>query len=225
MKTAVRLPLALLTFSLLGLNAASAQTAADILNKLDTAQKSVKDLSFRLAGTATLDGSPQKIDLKVQSIPASALARVVFAAPDALADNILVVNKSEVRNYLYLTNQVTVTSTSKAAGNAGMTGLDLTQVSNFSSFLKAYDVKLVATSGAAGSHLYTLEGTPKTSGVNDGKARVFVSEAGWKPTRLQLLDSAGKLMADLNISDYKTNSGLTAARITQLPKDAEVIRQ
>ncbi|GGQ97733.1 outer membrane lipoprotein carrier protein LolA [Deinococcus ruber] len=225
MKNAVRLPLTALLLGAFSLNVASAQTAADILNKLDAAQKTVKDLSFRLAGTATLDGSPQKIDLKVQSIPSAALARVVFAAPDSLADNILVVSKNEVKNYLYLTNQVTVTSTSKAAGNAGMTGLDLTQVSNFSSFLKAYDVKLIATSGAVGNHLYTLEGTPKTSGVNDGKARVFVSETGWRPTRLQLLDSASKVMADLNISDYKVNSGLTAARLTQLPKDVEVIRQ
>ncbi|WP_370657387.1 hypothetical protein [Deinococcus sp. KNUC1210] len=139
MKIAVRLPLTALLLGAFGLNIASAQTAADILTKLDASQKNVKDLSFRLAGTATLDGSPQKIDLKVQSIPSAALARVVFAAPDSLADNILVVSKNEVRNYLYLTNQVTVTSTSKAAGNAGMTGLDLTQVSNFSSFLKAYE--------------------------------------------------------------------------------------
>ena len=142
----------------------------------------------------------------MQSIPASALARVVFAAPDSLADNILVVGRNEVRNYLYLTNQVTVTSTGKAAGNAGMTGLDLTQLSNFSALLKNYDVKLAGSSGAAGSHLYTLEGAAKASGTSDGKARVYIAEAGWRPTRLQLLDSAGHVVADLNISDYKTNS-------------------
>ncbi|WP_425147760.1 outer membrane lipoprotein carrier protein LolA [Deinococcus sp.] len=225
MKTFPRLSLAALSLGALTLSAASAQTAADILNKIDAAQKSVKDLSFRLAGNASLDGSAQKIDLTVQSIPASALARVVFAAPDSLADNILVVDRSEVKNYLYLTNQVTVTSVGKAAGNAGFTGIDLTQLSNFSSFLKTYDVKLVATSGAAGSHLYTLEGSPKSAGVSDSRARVFVNEAGWRPTRLQLLDGSGKVTADLNISDYKTNSGLTAARLRQLPKDAEVVKQ
>lgn len=216
-----------LTVSVLSTGLSSAQnlTVTDIINKLDATQKSAKDLSFRLSGTGSLDGSAQKIDLSVQSIPASSLARVVFAAPDALADNIVVVDKNEVRNYLYLTNQITVTNTAKAAGQAGMTGLDFTQISNFSALLKNYDVKVVSTSGAAGSRLYALEGAPKSAGTNDGRARIYVTEAGWRPTRLQLLDGAGKVTADLNISNYKLNSGLSAARLRTLPKDAEIIRQ
>ncbi|WP_424949631.1 outer membrane lipoprotein carrier protein LolA [Deinococcus sp.] len=216
-----------LTLTLLGSGVSLAQTltAVDIIAKLDGTQRSAKDLSFRLSGTSSLDGSAQKIDLSVQSIPASSLARVVFAAPDALADNIVVVNKTEVRNYLYLTNQITVTSTAKAAGQAGMTGLDFSQISNFSALLKNYDVRLISATGVAGSRIYTLEGEPKSAGTNDGKARVYVTEAGWRPTRLQLLDSAGKVTADLNISNYKLNSGLSAARLTTLPKDAEIIKQ
>ncbi|MGY2892941.1 outer membrane lipoprotein-sorting protein [Deinococcus sp. UYEF24] len=216
-----------LTLTLLGSGFSSAQTVTvtDIIAKLDATQKSAKDLSFRLSGSGSLDGSAQKIDLSVQSIPASSLARVVFAAPDALADNIVVVNKTEVRNYLYLTNQITVTSTAKAAGQAGVTGLDFSQISNFAALLKNYDVKLISTTGAAGSRVYGLEGVPKSAGTNDGKARVYVTEAGWRPTRLQLLDSAGKVMADLNVSNYKLNSGLSATRLTMLPKDAEIIRQ
>jgi outer membrane lipoprotein-sorting protein len=216
-----------LTLALLGGGFSSAQTvtATDIIGKLDATQKTARDLSFRLSGTGSLDGSAQKIDLSVQSIPASSLARVVFAAPDALADNIVVVNKTEVRNYLYLTNQITVTSTAKIAGQSGVTGLDFSQISNFSALLKNYDVKLISTTGAAGSRIYGLEGVPKSSGTNDGKARVYVTETGWRPTRLQLLDNAGKVMADLNVTNYKFNSGLSAARLTTLPKDAEIIRQ
>jgi len=178
---------------------------------------------IRLSGTGSLDGSAQKIDLTVQSIPAAALARVVFAAPDALADNIVVVNKTEVRNYLYLTNQITVTSAAKAAGQAGMTGLDFSQISNFSALLKNYDVKVVGTSGSAGNRLFTLEGTPRANGTDEGRARVYVTEAGWRPTRLQLLDGAGKVRADLNVTNYKQNSGLSAAKLTTLPRDAEII--
>ena len=200
-------------------------TAADIIGKLDATQKSAKDLSFRLSGTGSLDGSAQKIDLSVQSIPASSLARVVFAAPDALADNIVVVDQKEVRNYLYLTNQVTVTSTAKAAGQSGMTALDITQISNFSALLQNYDVKLISTTGTAGNRTYGLEGVAKAASTNDGKARFYVSEAGWRPSRIQVLDSAGKVMVDLNVSNYKLNSGLTATRLRMLPKDAEVIRQ
>ena len=216
-----------LALTLLSTGATLAQTftAADIIGKLDAAQKTARDLSFRLSGTGSFDGSAQKIDLSVQSIPAASLARVVFAAPDALADNIVVVDRTEVRNYLYLTNQITVTSAAKAAGQAGVTGLDFSQISNFSALLKNYDVKLISTTGAAGSRLYGLEGASRVAGTNDGKARFFVSEAGWRPTRVQLLDSAGKVTADLNVSNYKLNSGLSAARLKTLPKDAEIIRQ
>ncbi len=221
--------LALLTATtvLTGLGGVSAQTAtvSDILSRLDAAQKGARDISFRVSGTANLQGGAQKVDLSVQTIPASGLARLVFAAPDALADNIVVVDRKEVRNYLYLTNQVTVTSLSRSAAGAGMTGLDLTQIGNFSTFLKTYDVKLVSTSGAAGSRLYGLEGVPRQAGVNENKARIYISEAGWRPTRVQLLGAADKVTADLNISSYKLNAGLTSARLRTLPKDAEVIRQ
>jgi len=128
------LPLSALALTLLsaGVTLAQTFTAADVIGKLDAAQKTARDLSFRLSGTGSFDGSAQKIDLSVQSIPASSVARVVFAAPDALADNIVVVDKTEVRNYLYLTNQITVTSAAKVAGQAGAVGLDFSQISNFS---------------------------------------------------------------------------------------------
>ena len=224
-KTPLMIVTALSAALSIGFVSAQNLTAADVIGKLDAAQKTARDLSFRLSGTGSLEGSAQKIDLSVQSIPASSLARVVFAAPDALADNIVVVDRSEIRNYLYLTNQVTVTSTARAAGQSGMTGLDFTQLSNFSALLKNYDVKLISTTGAAGNRVYGLEGVARKASTNDGRARFYVSEAGWRPTRVQVLDSAGKVMVDLNVSNYKLNSGLTATRLRMLPKDAEIIRQ
>ena len=38
-------------------------------------------------------------------------------------------------------------------------------------------------------------------------------------------NAAGKTIADLTVSAFKTNAGLTAATLRQLPKDAQVIRQ
>ncbi|WP_161883228.1 outer membrane lipoprotein carrier protein LolA [Deinococcus alpinitundrae] len=209
----------------LSLSVAQAQTADDILNNLASAQKSAKDISFRISGSADQGGGVQKLDLNVQTIPASNLARLVFNAPDALADNVVILDNKEVRNYLYLTNQVTVTSTSKAAGGQDLGGLDLSQLSNLVTALKTrYDVKLIGTSGAAPNRVYQLEASPKT-GVQGGKTRVFVGENGWRPTRFQLIDGGGKNVADLNVSEYKVNSGLSVARLRQLPKDAQIIRQ
>ena len=73
-----------------------------------------------------------------------------LAAPDALADNVVVADRKEVRQYLFLTNQITVTPISKAANNAGISGLDFNNLGNTSELLKSYNVKLVGTTGSAG---------------------------------------------------------------------------
>ncbi len=221
--------LPLLTLAALG-GMAQAQTpnaqtlsAQDIVNKVDAAQKAARDVSFRLSGTAAFESSNQKIDLTVKTIPAQNVARVQFAAPDALADNIMVADKNEVRQYMFLTNQITVTPTSKAANNAGIGGLDFNQLGNTSAMLSNYTVKLLSTTGAAGSRVFQLEAAPKNGGTD--RTRVWITEAGWRPNRIQLLGQGGKVMADMTISAYKTNAGLTAAALKMLPKDAQIVRQ
>ena len=213
------LPLTALLLAGLG----HAQTAQDIVSKVDATQKAAKDVSFRLSGTASFENQTQKIDLTVKSIPAQNLARIQFAAPDALADNIVVADNKEVRQYMFLTNQITVTPTNKAASTAGLGGLDFNNLGNTSSILSKYNVKLVGTTGAAGSRVFQLEATPKDGGTD--KTRVWITEAGWRPNRLQYLDKNGKVVADMTLSSYKTNSGLTAAALRSLPKDAQIIKQ
>ncbi|GAA5514689.1 hypothetical protein Dcar01_03445 [Deinococcus carri] len=218
------LSLVILAACALGVSQAGAQSAQDILNRVDAAQKAAKDVSFRLQGSATLESAAQKVDLTVKSIPAQGLARLQFMAPDALADNIVVADRNEVRQYLFLTNQVTVTPTQKAAGGAGLGGLDFTQLTNAATLLSQYDVKLLGTSMVAGKKVYQLEATPKNAGTSD-RARVWITEAGWRPTRVQLVGNGNKVLADLNVTNYKVNSGLTASGLKALPKDAQVIRQ
>ncbi|MBB5233439.1 outer membrane lipoprotein carrier protein LolA [Deinococcus budaensis] len=215
----------LLTLAALA-SSAGAQTAQDILTRVDAAQKAAKDVTFRLSGSAAFDTSSQKIDLTVKSIPAQGLARLQFLAPDALADNVVVADRNEVRQYLFLTNQITVTPTKKAANGASgaFGGLDFTQLSNAATLLGQYNVKLLATSGAAGKRVYQLEATPKSTGGGD-RARVWITEAGWRPTRLQLLGTGNKVLADLTVSNYRVNSGLTASGLKTLPRDAQIIRQ
>jgi outer membrane lipoprotein-sorting protein len=205
-------------------SSAGAQTAQDILNRVDAAQKAARDVTFRLSGSASLEASAQNIDLTVKSIPAQGLARLQFLAPDALADNVVVADRNEVRQYLFLTNQITVTPTKKAAESAGFGGLDFTQLSNAATLLSQYTVKLLGTTGAAGKRVYQLEATPRNANTTD-KARVWITEAGWRPTRIQLLGSGNKVLADLTVSNYRVNSGLTASGLKTLPRDAQIIRQ
>lgn len=213
----------LILISLLLSGAASAQTAADIVARVDAAQKNVKDVSFKVAGTANFEGGSQKLDLDVQAIPAQSLARVNFNAPDALADNVIVVDRKTVYNYLFLTNQITVQNTQGAAQSAGF-NFDVQSFTNASSVLSSrYNVKLLDTSTENGAKVYQLEATPKSGGTE--RNRVWITEQGWRPTRVQLLNSQGRVVTDLAISNYKTNSGLSAAKLKALPKDAEVIKR
>lgn len=205
----------------LTLGAASAQSAQDILNRVDSAQKNVKDLSFRLSGSANMDSGKQTIDLTVKAVPAQSLARIQFAAPDALADNVVVADRKEVRQYLFLTNQITVMPLDKATTQSGLGTFDFTKLSNPATLLAGYDVKLLGTSGRAGQRTFQLEAQAK--GGSSDRTRVWITEAGWRPTRVQLL-SSGKTLADLTVSNYKTNSGLSAASLRQLPKSAQIIR-
>ncbi|GGI75873.1 outer membrane lipoprotein carrier protein LolA [Deinococcus wulumuqiensis] len=206
----------------LTLGAASAQSAQDILNRVDSAQKNVKDLSFRLSGSANMDSGKQTIDLTVKAVPAQSLARIQFAAPDALADNVVVADRKEVRQYLFLTNQITVMPLDKATTQSGLGTFDFTKLSNPATLLAGYDVKLLGTSGRAGQRTFQLEAQAK-GGSSKDRTRVWITEAGWRPTRVQLL-SSGKTLADLTVSNYKTNSGLSAASLRQLPKSAQIVR-
>lgn len=216
MKNVLLFSLALTLFG-----SAFAQTADSIIAKVGAAQKNLKDLSFKVSGTANLDSGPQKIDLDVQAIPAQNLARVSFNAPDALADNVVVADKNTISSYLFLTNQVIVQDAKNAAGGVGV---DFSQLSDATALLnKNYDTKLLSSSKSGAATIYVLQATPKDGGTD--QSRVYISDQGWRPVRVQGLNGAGKVVSDLNITDYKTNLGLSAAKLRALPMDAEVVRR
>ncbi len=202
---------------------ASAQTADDVVSRVDAAQKAAKDVSFKVTGNASFNGGAQKLDLDVQSIPAQGLVRVNFNAPDAVADNVVVVDKNTVYNYLFLTNQVTVQTVNRAAAQSGM-NLDFSQFTDLTASLKGrYDVKLVGTTQDGAGKLYQLEATPKNGA--GGRSRVWISDQGWRPVRVQVLGDGNQVAADLNITNYKVNAGLSAAKLKALPRDAQVIKR
>jgi len=209
--------------SALMLGVASAQTASEIVAKVDAAQRAAKDISFKVTGTANLESGAQKFDMDLSMIPAQNLVRVNFNAPDALADNVIISDGKKVYNYLYLTNQVTVQDVSKTTSAAGF-NVNFAQFADASQYLTSrYTVKIVDTATQGGAKVFVLEATPKDGG-ND-RNRVWITDQGWRPVRVQSVNSAGRVVADLSISNYKTNSGLTATKLKALPKDAEVIKR
>lgn len=214
----------LFTVLLMG-SAAMAQTADDIIAKVQANQKNIKDVTIRVVGKAELDSGAQSIDLDIQNIPGLNLTRISFNAPDALADNVVIVDKNTVYNYLFLTNQVTVQSAKKARLEGF--SFDFTRFADFSTELSKdkFVLKLIDTDTDKNGKVYVIEATPREQDLGFTKTRVTISENGWRPLKMQALDSKGKVLADLNFTTWKTNSGLKASALRSLPKDAQVIKK
>lgn len=217
----------LITLTVIGVASAQAPSAEEIIAKVEEQQKNAKDLSFRAVGKISAQDVQQKLDFIVKSLPAKNLVRVQFMAPDSLADNVLVVDKKEIRQYLFLTNQITVTSLDKASSDFGLSSLDFSQMGNTSKLLKGYNTKVTASKKSGSATLYQITASAKSSGSSNSseKIKVWVSSKGWQPTQITVVDSKNKPLISLQIRNYKMNSGLTAAKLRLLPKNAQVIRQ
>lgn len=214
----------LLFTALLLSSAAFAQTAEDIIAKVQANQKTIKDVTIKVSGKALLENGSQSIDLNIMSMPGINLTRIEFNAPDALADNVVILDKNTVYNYLFLTNQVRVQSSKKARVEGF--NFDFTRFADFSTELSKdkFKLKLLETQNTKDGKTYLIEATPQEEDLGFTKTRVLISEKGWRPLKMQALDSKDKLLADLNFTTWTVNSGLTSKNLKKLPKDAQVIK-
>lgn len=212
-----------LTAALALLPQASAQSAGDVLYKVDQMQKSARDLSFRLSGRLVLEGANQNMDVFVKTIPSKDVVRMEFRQPQSLSGDVIVSDRREVRQYWSMSNQITVTPLSRAGARSGL-GLDFTQLGSAANLSSNYNVRLLGTSNAGGGRLFKLAATPKGN-AQAGTAHVWVTDRGWRPTRIQMYQPGGQLAVDLNVSGFKTNAGITEAQLRALPRGARVVQQ
>ncbi len=225
MRTTTTIRTLLTTFSLALATMAMAQTSVDdIIAKVEAQQKTVKDYRARVVGTVEAQSDQKlKLDLEVLAIPSLDLLRVNFTAPDSLADNFFIVDKDTVSNYLYLTNQVTVSKLNKQ--NVAGFNFDFSQFTNFSDGLpkNKLNYKPVTTETTPAGKAFVLEATPKpNSDLEFGRIKTWVLEKEWRPYRVQYFNDKGAQVADITISEYKANIGLKASDLKKIPKDAEV---
>lgn len=206
---------------------AQSPSASDILGKLEVTQKTLKDYRARVAGTAEQGDQKLKLEMDVQAIPSINLVRVKFNAPDSLADNFIIVDKTTVYNYLFLTNQVTITKLNNA--NVGGFNFNFSQFSSFNDSLPKDKVnfKPVTTESTPDGKAYVIDATPKAgSNLELSRVKVWVLDGSWRPQRIQYFDDKGvNPIADITVSRWEQNVGLKAADLRKLPKDAEIIKK
>ena len=228
MKTKTLLTIGLgLIASAIGIALAQSPSAADILSKLEANQKSIKDYRARVAGSAEQGDQKLKLEMDVQAIPAINLVRVKFNAPDSLADNFIIIDKTTVYNYLFLTNQVTITKLN--ATNVGGFNFNFSQFSSFSDSLPKDKInfKPVTTESTPDGKAFVVDATPKAgSNLEFSRVKVWVLDGSWRPQRIQYFDDKGvNPIADITVSKWEQNVGLKATDLRKLPKDAEIIKK
>jgi outer membrane lipoprotein-sorting protein len=211
--------------SLATLALAQSLSASEVLAKLETVQKNLKDYKAKATGIISDDTQKIKLDLDVQAIPALKLTRLTFNAPDTLADNVSIIDNDNFYNYLFLTNQVTITKISKAQ----VGGVSFGNIGSFGDLQSSIpkeklDFKPVTMEDTPNGKAYVVDATPKKgSDLAFGRVKIWALDKSFNLYRVQYFNDKGTMQADLTIPEFKSNVGLKAKDLCKLPSDVEKI--
>ena len=198
----------------------------EVLANLEQTSNNLQDASFLVTGRL-IDADTQEfnLEIQVQMIPAENLVRMDFFQPDAVADNVMMVDKDGVYSYNFLTNQITIYSLGDSAAMGGLlpasdSGGSYYFTLNMTELFSGYDVSLEGYEQG----LYNLRFTNKVSeGVTLAYIDVFVDETLWLPTQMLFYNPEDSLLAELNIGDYQVDTGLNPDDVRYLDDTAEII--
>jgi outer membrane lipoprotein-sorting protein len=207
--------------------AQNAPSIDDLIKRLDAAQKTTKDFKAKIIGTVEQDSSKIKIEAGISSILDKKLTRIEFVAPDALADNILIVDNQNVYNYLFLTNQVTI-SKSTSGTEIGGFNFNPSQLNDFNaSFPKAdLNFEAVKADNTPVGKAWLVEATPKKKGDFEySRIKIWVLDNPARVYRFQSFDEKNTIQFDIQIPEWKTNQNLKITDLCKLPRDAEIVKK
>lgn len=230
LRTTFRTLLLLALLASVALAAAQKPDVAKVLDNIEAAANAIQDASFTVTGKLVdADGTVIPLEVDIQAIPPKHLASAYIVQPDALADNQIVLDGNVVKNYTFLTNQVTLFDANDpdALGGllpAGPNGQGSPQISfDLGAIFKGYDATIKNVTSSGGVDTYLLDFANKDAGATIQHVEATVPSNDWLPHRLVFLDKGGRTVADLNVKGLKLDQGLDPKKVAYLPPDAEVI--
>jgi outer membrane lipoprotein-sorting protein len=211
--------------------AAQAQNDADaqaVLDRVAATAEALQDATFLLTGRLIdADGTEIALELETQVVPGERAASVYVLQPDALADNIIVLDGDAVYNYTFLTHQVTIFDADDPDALGGLVGAGEDGEMNVTFDLEAlfggYEASLGGRADTPHGPADVLRLDNLEEGARIAWVQATVPEATSLPHRLELHGPDDALLAELVFEDLRTDVGLTAEEVTYLPEDAEVI--
>ena len=205
----------------------AAPSIDELIKRLEASTKTTKDFRAKISGTVEQNNSRIKIEANIASVLDKKLTRIEFLAPDALADNVLIVDNQMVFNYLFLTNQVTV---SKSASGTEVGGFNFnpSQLNDFNASFPQADLNFEAVKAdtTLAGKAWVAEATPKKKGNFEySRIKIWVLDNPARVYRFQSFDDKNAVQFDIVIPEWKTNIGLKIADLCKLPRDAEMIKK
>lgn len=208
---------------------AVAQDVDAVLDNITEAARALDDASFMLEGKlVNSDGTTFALEVDVLVIPPHNLASAYIIQPDALADNIIVMDGPAVYNYTFLTNQVMIFDADDPDALGGLlpSGED-GATANFNFDLGAifagFEASIVEVFDGPHGQTYRLQFTNKDPEAAILDVTALVPSSDWLPRTLVFMQSDGHVLAELHAQDLQVNTGLDPEYVRELPDDAEVI--
>lgn len=225
----VIVPLLLVIASVLGLASAQSDSDAEaLLDAVADRTAALSDASFLLTGRLIdPDGTEIALEIDVQTLPAERVASAYVLQPDALADNIVVLDGDVVANYTFLTHQVTLFDATDPDALGGLLGggedgaLDVTF--DLNRLFGGYEARIIGRTDTPEGAAEVVRLTNVEEGAVIAWVEATVPDATLLPYRLAFHGDDGALLAELTFENLRTDVGLSADDVTFLPEDAEII--
>jgi len=198
-----------------------AQSAEGIIKQMQTNLETQPWQAIVVGTLTTSENNVQATEFLIQSLATpERIARIEFFQPDSIADNFVVVTDDETWNYLFLTNQLIISSRDKAQVE-GVGGY-LLNMGDFELLLARLSFTLQGDLETAEGLAWQLSGTLKDNSLGFAVMEVQVLESDPRPLFIELKDANGKVLANLSFTDFSRES-FTADDLRYYPEDAEVI--
>ncbi|HHO55720.1 MAG TPA: outer membrane lipoprotein carrier protein LolA, partial [Trueperaceae bacterium] len=217
-KMVISLILILVSFSL-----AQELSIDEVLDKMKLKAETIEDIHFLLTGKIIdADGTEIILEVDVSAMPMEQTTRAEFYQPDALADNITILDKDVVYNYVYLTNQATLFSANDPDALGGL--LPAGEADSNAKF--EFDLEKLFAGWTASidgyektdnGNIYNLRFDNKEEDVVIDHVNVTVYEDIWIPTDMIFYKKDNSLFTELHFEDISVDAGLNIDDLLYLP--------
>jgi outer membrane lipoprotein-sorting protein len=214
----------------MGLSFAQDLTPEEVIANLTERAETLQDATFLVTGNLIdADGQEIPLEVNVSMMPKESLLRAEFIQPDAVADNLIVVDGNEVYNYVYLTNQVSIFALGDPDALAGLfpeseDGTTFEFTLNLAELFEGWDISSQGSQESPVGKVYTLRfDNQETEDIILSHVDTTVVEGSWVPYTMDFYNVEDKLVAELIFNDFMTDTGLNPDDVRYIDPSAEVI--